>query len=200
MYDALRHFWPLRLIVRAIMFGVTAFFFGGMIWTPWKWAITLSELGSSIPGSWQYLWHFSRNLGEIKNRIKWEVIGAMSKNKGNRNNWCVFLIVIRIWIQRKGWLGSWHMSCCRRVKSIFRSCLNVGPRALCTLEKCKNTSPPCRSMDSENRGIISDTNFPQDARNRDKRRNTRSPPPPELIYGIRRSPNAKACEFSTLYS
>ena len=34
---------------------------------------TLSDLGSRVPGSWQSLWHFSRNFSEEKNRVESDV-------------------------------------------------------------------------------------------------------------------------------
>ena len=56
------------------------FFFDGMIYTLRKWGKT-SDPGFRVPESWQDIWHFSRNLGEIKNRIESDVEEGYKRNK-----------------------------------------------------------------------------------------------------------------------
>ena len=78
----LRHFWVLCLtvhvLVHAIMFKWPVH--DGVIWTPWKYAKTLSEPGSRAAGSWQDLEHFSRNFHEIKDRIESNVAWGCKRN------------------------------------------------------------------------------------------------------------------------
>ena len=66
--------------------------------------------GSRIPGSWQHLGHFSRNLDEVKNRTESDVKDGYKSNKLQKKKLCNSLISVDIWIQGKGWFGSWHMS------------------------------------------------------------------------------------------
>ena len=69
----------------------------------WSWI--QGSAGSA--GSWAFFSKF--RFGKVQNWIGRErgIIKAISYN---RNNWCIFLILVRIWNQRKRWLGSWHMS------------------------------------------------------------------------------------------
>ena len=107
----LPYFWVLCLIVHAIMCYITGDFFVEMVWTTLK--VARNPLQSWIQfsaGSAGSL-HFSQNFGLVKdNRIgcaRGIYINAISTK---RNKWCIFLIWVKIWNQRKRWLGSWHMS------------------------------------------------------------------------------------------
>ena len=51
-----------------------------MISTPTEWAKTLSDPGSRVPGSWQDLWHVSRNFGELKDRTELDLKGGYERN------------------------------------------------------------------------------------------------------------------------
>ena len=92
------------------MLCVAVFFLCGTIWNPWKWAEIPSGRGPRFPGSWQDLSHFLKILLIIKEK---KLSKAWRRDikviSYNRNAWRGFLILIR-WIQRKGWLGSWHTS------------------------------------------------------------------------------------------
>ena len=85
-------------------------FFDGMIWTPWKSAKTHSDLGSRVQQDLQDLGHFSQNFGFVTARIESDVKGDINAISYSRNKWRIFLILVRIWNQRKRWLGSWYMS------------------------------------------------------------------------------------------
>ena len=72
-----------------------------------------SRLGSWIQGSWILTRSFT-----FFTKIWWaEGQKWVGRGRGigiyaisyKRNKSCIFLILVRIWIQRKGWLGSWHM-------------------------------------------------------------------------------------------
>ena len=87
--------------------------------------------GVSYPGFWDpgilagFL-AFSWNFGEIKNRIESEVKRKHNTIGYSRNSWCIFLSLVRISIQRKRWLRSWHMSAsnnmgCNEKKKITKS-------------------------------------------------------------------------------
>ena len=72
--------------------------------------------GSGIlPGSLA----FSENFGEAKDRIEVNVKGDIKPVSCNRNKCCIFLVLFRIRIQRKRWLGSWHMSAFEWHASLF---------------------------------------------------------------------------------
>ena len=105
-HDMLRHFWELRLIVHAKLFDMTDRFFDGLVWTPWKWEQTPLDPGSSVRESWQDLWHFSIYFGEVTNTIVSKMKGDINAIGYNKNNWCIFLTLIRIWIQQKGGYGT----------------------------------------------------------------------------------------------
>ena len=97
----------------------------GFLWwndfNPMK--IGKNPLGSWIQGSAGSAgsWAFSRNFGLLKktelNRT-WN--GDIIAIIYNRNKWCISLILVRIWNQRKRWLGSWHMSACKQMKAMQR--------------------------------------------------------------------------------
>ena len=60
--------------------------------------------------SWQDLCHFYRNFGKVMERIESDMKGVHNRNELQYDKWCVFLILVRIWIQIKRWLGSWNRS------------------------------------------------------------------------------------------
>ena len=118
-HDDLQYFWVLRLIAHAIMSCMTGNVFDHMIWTLWKSANTHSDLGSRVSQDPQDPGHFSQNFGLVKtelNRTRKADINAISCN---RNKWCIFLILARIWNQRKRWLGSSHISADRQQGSFM---------------------------------------------------------------------------------
>ena len=53
------------------MLYMTGLSFGEMIWSPRK--LANWDLGSRVLGSWQDLWHFSRNFGTVNDRVVREV-------------------------------------------------------------------------------------------------------------------------------
>ena len=86
---------------------------------------------------------------------------------------------------------------CGRVKSMFWDVpchVHRAPR------KCEKIHPVTGSMHFGNVARRAHTVFPPDAINRDGRRGKKCPFIPEESSGIRRNSNAKAYDFSPLYS
>ena len=68
---------------------------------------------------------FPRNFGLIKEKLNRMWRGDINDISYNRNKWCIFLTLVRIWNQRKRWLGSWHMSAIHYIiySSSLQSCV-----------------------------------------------------------------------------
>ena len=102
-----------------LWFFMTDFFLDGIIWTSWKRVKTFSDLGSRVRVSWHDFGIFFEIL------VRWRTGLCRKWRKGvnavgyNRNNWCLFLILVRILIERKRRLGSWHKSGSAEIRAIF---------------------------------------------------------------------------------
>ena len=78
-HDVLPHFLLIRLHVYAPMFYMTVFSFDDL--NPMKISKIYLDPGSSVPGSWQDFGIFSRNFGEINDKIESDVKGGHKLNK-----------------------------------------------------------------------------------------------------------------------
>ena len=58
---------------------------------------------------------FFRNFGLVKDRIESDVKEGHKHISHNRNNWCIFIILARIWNQRK---SGWNPGTCLVLSSI----------------------------------------------------------------------------------
>ena len=75
------------------------------------------EIGKNPLGSWIQIsagsagsWDFLENLVWFRTDLNLLWQGDINAINYNRNKWRIFLILVRIWNQRKRWLRYWHMS------------------------------------------------------------------------------------------
>ena len=61
----------------------------------------LLNTGSRVPGSWHDLWHFSQYFGKAKDITESTVKKGYKRNQLQNNKWCIFIILVRIWIEKK---------------------------------------------------------------------------------------------------